>query len=168
MAKDLTAKLAELAYDGDTVEIGKGRTLRLRIEPDDLYPFEDADCYGMISPVEQDRYSPYHNERNRPDNFNGNAEKIDIPNNGGTVWWQPPADGPKRGTPAFERERQGVLNLLEFGYCGFILELRKGTDGYGHPIVRKSASLWGIEPFPPAETSQEIIRNLWAELSAQK
>ena len=83
----------------------------------------------------------------RPDGFDGNAEKLSY-GNGDCVWWQPHSDGPKRGTPEFEQERKHVRDLLEFGMCGFILELLEGKDAYRQPIVTKVASLWGIEPFP--------------------
>jgi hypothetical protein len=80
------------------------------------------------------------------------------------VWWQPPADGPKRGTPEFASERRHVLELLEYGMCGFVLELLEGDDAYNDPIVTRVASLWGIEPFPDRDFQQEIVRDLWREI----
>lgn len=157
--------LSDLMHDGDTLELGDGVMLRLRVEPDDIDPFENADCYGKIAPVERDRYNGYNGEKDRPDGFDGNAEKLHVPGNGGAVWWQPHPESPKRGTDEFKRERKNILDLLEYGCCGFVLELCDGEDAYHRPIVRHVASLWGIEPFP-GDYAHEVVRDLYAEIEA--
>lgn len=162
----MSINLSELTGDGNALDIGNGQSLRLRIESDDISPFEETDTYGRIAGLQFDRFYR-HGERPRPDGFNGNAEKLYVPNNGGTYWWQPPADGPKRGTDEFKGLRKRVLELLEYGYCAYVLELLEGENAYHEPIVRKFANLGEIEPFPTVEYRAEIVRNLWTEIQAQ-
>jgi len=155
--------LSALREDGDTVELDDGCTLRLSVEPDDIDPFREWECYGRVAPVERDRYG---DQAERPDGYNGNAEILSYGH--GSVWWQPSPDGPKRGTPEFKRERSHVRDLLEYGMCGLVLELCNGTDAYGRPVVVRTASLWAIEPFPEHEYVTTILRDLWSEIETEE
>jgi hypothetical protein len=155
--------LSRLTDDGDTVELNDGRTLRLRIESDDIDPFGEFEVYGKVaSPGRQNEYG----YQTRPKGFDGNAERLYY-GNSGPIWWQPSPDGPKRGTPEFAGERDMVRNLLEFGMSGYLLEILDGEDAYGRPIVGHVASLWGIEPFPAREYQTEIVKELWSELESE-
>lgn len=148
--------------EGDRVELPDGRTLRLRVTPDDIDPFTEYDCYGMASRC--DDYSSERFYRNRPDGFTGNAEKLWLQQNGGCIWWEPPKDGPKRGTESFGAFRSFINDLASFGMSVYTLELCDGTDAYGHAIVVKVASVGGIEPFPADDYKREIVGDLASEL----
>jgi hypothetical protein len=150
-------ELADLYNDGDTVELGDGRELRLRIEPDDINPFDEFDTYGKIA--WSGRVNDYGYEQ-RPAGFDGNAERITILND--RVWWQPPADV-KRSDPHFRELRALVSDLASFGCVGVSLELLEGEDAYGRPIVRRVASLWGIDSLANGYLA-EVVSELAAEL----
>lgn len=152
-----------MADDGDVTKLSDGRTIRLRIEPDDLDPFEEFDVYGKVELAG----GPWNRDgmrKSRPDGFTGNAEKIWAVQNGECYWWEPPADGPRRGTPEFDKFRWFIRELLAFGCHGYILELLDGTDAYGRPIVRDTASLWGIEYGEDDAYRRTIIADLLEEL----
>jgi hypothetical protein len=129
---DPTLDLSSLTDNGDTLDLGDGRTLRLLIKPDEDASINDYDADGRVDASKE-----------RPADFDGNAEKLHMGDY--TLWWQPPADSPKRGTPEFEEMRRHVLELIEFGFYGVVLEVLQGTDAYDRPIVTHSASLWAIE-----------------------
>lgn len=162
----LAETLAELTSDGDTAELADGRTLRLRFEPDDQR-MPDGDWFGSLefvkAPGRWDVRRDYGYEHGpRPEGFDGNAEIL-RGHNFDPIWWQPPVDA-KRGSDLFDSLRRGVVDILEYGYCGLILEVLDGTDAYGAPIVTEVASLWGIEPFPDRAYVAEVVRDLAAEL----
>lgn len=155
--------LAKLDRDGAVLDIGDGRALRLKVRPDDTNPFDgDQEFYGRIASVDSVPVNDY-GHRERPEDFTGNAEKLWI-GRSDQVWWEPPAEGPKRGTPEFEEWRAHVRQLGELGYVGVVLELLEGADGYGKPIVRKVASLWGIDSLEDGYLS-EVVSELWAEMA---
>lgn len=159
--------LSKLDTDRATVEIGDGRTLRLRIEPDEFTnPFDDdPDEWGQIAPIRRNGYPNDHGFYTRPDNFDGNAEKVWI-GRGEQVWWQPPADGPKRDSPQFDAFKQRMMQIAEFGYCIVTLELLEGIDAYRRPIVRQAESLGGVEA-NPGDYLAELVRELYAELDVR-
>lgn len=137
--------IGELESYGDMIDVGDGRQIRLKIEPDTDTTINHFDCYGKTSKI-----FDYYRERysHRPDDMNGNAEKLQI-GSGDWIWWQPPdpkeTGAPKRGTAEFAKMRQQVSDLLEFGFCGVILEVLDGRDAYHLPIVTDTASLWAID-----------------------
>lgn len=158
---DRDAILDALTEDGDTFELADGRTLALKFEPDEGTTVEDdGDWYGHIAPV-RDGYNDYGTRWPRPDGFDGNAEKIWTRSD--AWWWQPPAEV-KRADEGFAALRAALVDLLEYGYSGIVLELRDGSDAYGRPIVRNVASLWGIEPFPDASFVREVVDGLLEEV----
>lgn len=135
--------IANAGYGADaTFELADGNTLALRIEIDYDTSIRDYDTYGAFSEYAYD----YTDEsgKNRPDDMNGNAEKLQV-DRGAFVWWQPREDAPKRGTEEFRKERALVQEIAENGYVGLVVELRDGEDAAGRPHALKVASLWGIE-----------------------
>ena len=153
--------LEDLTDDGDEVETSSG-TLRLRVEPDEIgFDTWSDDCYGRVEYVD-DRPRHYVGQYPaRPDGFDGNAEKIHVRD--GAYWWQPPADI-VRGTDVFTRQRRLVRDLLDYGFSSVGLELLKGTDAYGRPIVTNAAWLGGVEPNADADYLAEVVRDLASEL----
>lgn len=111
-----------------------GVEFRYRLENDlDTSIFDDGDWFGELMWMRRtnDYGHPW-----RPDHFDGNAEIIER-DNGSCLWWQPPMDfEAKRGTPEFDAFRAQILELLQHGYVGVIVE----TDQH-------SESLWGIGSF---------------------
>jgi hypothetical protein len=165
----MTVKLAEivddLAEDGDCHNLDDGRTLRLRIQPDEDYnPFEESDHYGQIVHTEDRSLRNRDTGRyERPANFDGNAEKLQ----GGrsdAYWWQPPAWAHQRGTDAFTNLRRQVLDLLERGCYVVTVEVLCGTDAYGRPIVVDVASLSGIDSLDDGYLA-EVVGNLISDLN---
>lgn len=154
---------SELVYDDDTCELDDGRVIRLRVEPDDINPFEfyGDESYGKVAPVRNNRWS---GRSYRPVGFTGNAEKIWPPQNSDPIWWEPPKDGPKRGTPEFKKLRALVADIAAFGLSRFVLELCDGKDAYSRSIVRRVASVGGIEPDPEHAYRMEIVTDLLYEL----
>lgn len=156
--------LDALTDDGKTFLLGAPGTLRLRIQPDDLDPFTEYDCYGAVIHAE-DRalYDRHEGRYRRPSHFSGNAEKIQ----GGrsdTYWWEPPADGPKRGTPDFVKLRDHVQDLLVRGMYVVTVELVKGADAYGQGIVTQVASLGGVDTIDDAGYLRDIVDDLLLQL----
>jgi hypothetical protein len=155
----------ELGYNGATIALtddddDNGPRLRLVVNADQDYnPFEDSDCYGAIA----DATPRYGEQRQRPEGFDGNAEVLWPPQNGCPVWWQPPKDGPKRGTPEFRDLRNLVLDLAAFGGSVVTVEYLSGSDAYSRPIVRDAASLGGIDSLDGGYLT-EVVSDLLAEL----
>lgn len=154
-------QLAQLADDGDVLKLDDGRMLRLRIEVDQDFSINDYDGDGK---TEQHAHSYSEDRPQRPAGFTGNAEKIQV-DRGYWMWWEPPADGPKRGTPEFIAERARVRDLLECGFKGVVLELCVGIDAYGRPIVVGSESLWAIDSLDNGYLA-EVVSELAEEIDA--
>lgn len=157
--------LGNLRDDGDTVDLPDGRKLRLRIEPDPHATINDFDCYGKCSTVHdyiRDGKQP------RPDGFDGNAEKIQV-DRGLWVWWQPSSDGPKRGTPEFDKDRRQIRDLLELGFCVVGVELLDvSADHYGRGVVRDAAYLGAVEPYPDKDYLLSVVTDLVTELDTNQ
>lgn len=156
---ELADIVADLTDDGDTVELEDGRTLRLVLEPDMDADIRDFDCHGSFSQHGYDHGDD--SGRTRPDGMTGNAEKLQC-DRGSFVWWEPPADGPRRGTAEFDEMRAGIRDLLETGYVGIIVELLRpesDSDAYGARIVDNVASLWGCDTVYP-----EAVADLVSEV----
>jgi hypothetical protein len=155
---DLKETLATLRDDGDTADLEDGRTLRLRIEPDEDYSINDYDSDGKVAWGIRDDMGG-----RRPDGFDGSAEKLGIYDHGSALWWQPYKPDVlalKKSDPdAFRKERLRIRDLVEYGFKGIILELCQGEDAYGKPIVIKSASTWGVDELYP-----ELLEDLAGEL----
>ena len=149
----------ELARHG-TLDIGDGMTLRFREDQDADTTINDFDYLGKVSPVGRHDYQP-----TRPDGFDGMAEKVSTQCD--TFWWQPP-DDLRKGWVTYEHKkelRQAVRDILNYGYQVFVVELRKGTDAYGNPIVIDYGCLGGIEPFMSDEDKGETVRDIVYEMN---
>ncbi len=146
-ALTLHAQIIDALHDdGDTFTLSDGRTIRLKIEPDQDYSINDYDGDGRIS----DAFS-YNRDHHtsRPSDFNGAAVKLQV-DRGYYVWWQPPGPDIIGPTPwtheQFEKERARIQDLASFGFVGLILELCDATrDAYNNLTPRATASLWSIE-----------------------
>lgn len=152
----------KLNSDGDTVELPDGRELRLSVEPDDVNPFEEYDAYGRLEWQRYGTYGPV-----RPDGFTGTAEIVERDGNS-ALWWQPPVDGPVRGSEHWSAFRQLVSDLMSYGFHSLAVELLDTErDAYGRRIVRGIASVSGVEPFQTREYQAELIAQLVAELAEE-
>jgi hypothetical protein len=159
-----TLDLSALADDGDTLELDDGRMLRLRVRHDEFFSINDFDCYGETEPYSH-RYDYDEQYAPRPAHFTGNAEKIEC-DRGYWIWWEPPADAPKRGTDEFARFRSHVIDLIRDGFYVVTLELCEGTDAYGRPIVVDMASIGGcaFEHGPDGYKPADVVRDLIVEV----
>jgi hypothetical protein len=167
-AEDLASIVDELLgaeYGApSTLELTDGRSLALLVELDYDTSIRDTEGFGTFSEYSYD-YGDRGSER--PDGMNGNAEKLPV-DRGSFVWWMPPTDGPKRGTPEFATFRALVRDICESGYCGLVVELREGTDAYGAPIPIRVASLFGIEHiYETFHGENAYARDVVAELVAE-
>lgn len=161
-----TIDLSALGEENDSLEVGDGVTLRLRIYPDDSASINDyPDVYGRIECAPTSNYGRDGMLMSRPDGFTGNAEKLGVGQSYDRYWWEPSPNGPKRGTPEFAKERQQVLNLLEFGFIGVVLERWERCDHCGTERMTESASLWGIENNADEAYLQETLRELLYEIN---
>jgi len=151
-------ELDKLRTDGDTIDLNDGRVLRLRIEVDQDSTVEDApDYYGLVGWSTTDRDTGH---QRRPSNMNGSAEILRRDHRA-HLWWQPPADVEQDSRSEL---RNLVADLCEYGFKGVVLELCEGEDHYGAPIVRDSASLWGIDSLEDGYLLT-VVGELWGELN---
>jgi len=150
----------------EKMELDDGRTVRLRIEPDQDHSVldEDEEMFGSFAHVgRRNDYGHYE----RPDGFDGNAELLGIGRSYDRIWWQPRKDAPRRGTSEFDLERSQIIELLEYGYVGFIIEVWHSCGECSTRHEEASASLWGIESFVDKAYQQEVISDLLAELDIE-
>src|SRR5665213_793852 len=157
--KDLV--VLSLKDDGDTLELGHGQTLRLRVEVDEDYSINDYDSDGKTAWGTRDGDTGY--ER-RPEGFTGAAEKLGIYDHGVSLWWQPydlKNMSIRPGTPEWKQERARIRDLAEYGFKIVTLEVLEGEDAYGRPIVVKAASCGGVDALYP-----ELLLELFSELEA--
>jgi hypothetical protein len=166
------AILDELVDDGDTFKFDDGRWLRLKIEYDQDSSIRDADCWGEVSEYSYDYWRD--GKTPRPDGFDGNAEKLQI-GRGDWIWWQPPRGEmawidpetgkvARRGSEAFRKARQDVIDLLTYGFIGIIVELWHECPSCASKHEANSASLWGIEAMVDDGYKREVISDLLEEL----
>lgn len=153
---------ADLASDGDEVELPDGRTVRLSIEADsDASVMGDGDWYGALAWSEESSWSRWRAPR--PDGFDGNAEIIRPTQGHDELWWQPPADM-ARGTDAFDKLRATLCDVLDYGYVWASVEVFTHRDIYGRGCVENVASLGGIEAMYDAGYMAEVVGDLLAEV----
>lgn len=149
---------SNLDHDGAVLELGEGRALRVRIEPDPDYSINDYDSDGKVAVVTRDRDRCC--DAPRPAGFNGRARKL-WTYDGYRFWWQPYEELTDAQIVA---DVERIRELMTFGFHGVILELCDGVDHYGRPIVRDAASLWGIDSTDPAYV-RDVVADLVTELS---
>lgn len=157
----LSRALDFLTEDGSTFELYDGRTLRLKVEPDDGSPADhwSDDCYGRVE------WMPARNgigPSSRPGGFNGAAHKLHVGRSNDEAWWQPPTDVEPARAADLKRE---VTRLLEDGFVRVGLELLDGADAYGQPIVVDAAWLGGID-FIGGGYLRDVVDEQLHELSA--
>lgn len=161
-APDLTS----LTDDGDTLDLGSGLHLRLRIEGDDSghgwNDQMDAECYGAVEWVRG---------RERPPSFDG-AARIVGRDGSDTCWWQPPtaeAIGTVWSVEQWAKQTQYVRDRIEYGWWSVGLELRETlTDSYSgeHTVTVDTRWLGGVDDVS-AEYLPEVLADLWAELDPE-
>lgn len=155
--------LGGLRDDHDVIALPDGRSVRLLIQPDESTTIgEDGDgyWYGKLESLGRSWRWGEHPPQ-RPDGFDGRARKLRS-HHGDTFWWQPPDD--VTDPDALHELRGQLVDILDHGYIGIVLELLDGMDAYSQPIVRQVASLWGVEPFPSREYVASVVQDLWREL----
>lgn len=156
---ETTLDLSALADDGDTIDIGGGRTLRLRIEPDPDMSILDEQGEGVwCGRIEWSHTTNNYGWNRRPDGFTGRAEIIDRDRND-CLWWEVPADI-ERGTPGYYSLRSSIRDLLEYGYSQVGLQLLEECD-HGDAHVIGDAWIGGVGSFYP-----ELVPDLLAEIDA--
>lgn len=172
--------LAQLADDGDTVELDDTHSLVLHVETDGDSSIRDADCWGLTERYAHDYCREGRTQR--PPEMDGSARKIEV-DRGYWVWWQP-ADhlkSPKRWARAWsdagteppvsyaDALRQHVelaTELLRYGFKQVGLELRETlTDslGHEHSVTIETAWLGGIDSLGDgylAEVLGELVDEL--------
>lgn len=130
--------------------------LTFSLLPDDLNPFQQFDCYGVIA---------WHTGEQRPPGMDGSAEVVDR-RRYSKLWWQPYREGKKvYNSP---EDRQAVLDLIEYGlqYAELSLHGPARTPWNRISVKIESAGIGGIEPFPKADYLQEIVKDLLSELQS--
>ena len=145
-AQTLVDRICEaLTDDGDEYALDDARTLRLKIEPDDISPLDiwSDDCYGKIESIDTYRSMRFGERVQRPSGFNGRARKLVGSVQGEYYWWQPPADVTDEHLPALQRL---VESIVQEGFYSIGIELVDGHDAYRRDIVREAVWLGGIEP----------------------
>jgi len=162
--------LDALDKDGASYDLGDGRTVRLSIEPDHDASVRDYECYGEVSEHAY-RYTDREGRTERPDGFDGNAEKIEV-DRGLWVWWQPPRgemawtepDGTpaRRGSETFRKCRESVIDLLRCGFTGVVLTVTDECDCCGQDVT-ETASLWGIDSLDDGYLA-DVVGDLLSEL----
>ena len=144
-------------HEWETVD-GLSVDVRLTVVPDDVdrvQMLNDDDFYGRVA---WGRFNRYHvtcdayGRTLRPDGFDGNAEIIQHNYPRDVLWWQPPADVP-RTSEHFASLRSTVRDLVEYGYVGYVVDVRTTIPtAWGDRTVKvATASLWGIDTHNPRE-----------------
>lgn len=158
-----------LRDDNDTAALKDGRTARLRIEHDEAFTIEDMgpEAYGLVA-WDSHRTNDYGYPE-RPDGFDGNAEKVSTSDGRDRFWWQPPADlcgGWERGGEHFPKLRSLVADLVTYGFHVVTVEVLDGIDAYNRPIVVAVASLGGIDSLDDGYLD-DVVGELLGELDAE-
>jgi hypothetical protein len=130
------ATIAELRQDGDTLDLEDGRTLRLRLEPDQDASINDYESDGKVEWTRGNDYGPV-----RPDDFTGRARILNK-DHGYSLWWEPYHELTEE---QIRSEEYRIRMLVEYGFQVVVLELCEGTDAYGHLVVKEVACLGGVE-----------------------
>lgn len=160
--------LSSLTSDRDTLDLGNGLSLRVRVEGDDSgmgwNDQMDAECYGTVEWVHQVGGYP-----ERPAHFDGAARKIMV-DGYQTCWWQPPtakAIGTVWTPEQWREQTAYVRERVEFGWYCVGLELRETvTDSLGqsHTVVLDSGWLGGVDDVSD-EYLPEVVSDLFANLA---
>ena len=149
-----------LRTDGDFVVLGNGSILRLLIQPDDSYSINDYDSDGRVEWVSGDsNWWPVRYPR--PDGFTGRARIIER-DHGSALWWEPYWDLTEAQISA---ELPRIKELCQYGFSRITLELCRGRDYYGLPIVVDSATIGGVDAVSENhDYLQSVLQDLLSEL----
>lgn len=159
----LADAMQSLTDDGDTFELADGRSLCLRLFPDEDASINDYEGDGQVEWGESNDYGYV-----RPANFTGTARIIKREGNS-ALWWQPPSVemiGKSWTNDEMYEEQTRIMELVEYGFTLVRLELRETlTDSAGneHTVVLADAILGGVDKMYPdlvAELAGEIACNL--------
>ena len=157
VTEEQIGKLATACYgSSESITTDDGTVYRLNVEIDEYTTVEDYECYGRFGWGRDNDYGSV-----RPDGFSGRA-RILTRDHHSKYWWEPHPEVPD---DKLDIEQRSVRELVENGFYGLVLERCEGTDHYGKPIVRDSASLWGIEGNCDESYAREIVSDLLAELT---
>ena len=160
--------LDKLQSDGDSVEIGDGRTLKLMFRPDEE-SFENigdhGEVYGETRWTRDGDYGAI-----RPDHFTGAAEILKRDGNY-SLWWEPydlkGLTGGREGEN-FANYRTMVSEIMEWGFYIVGLKLTEEVQdsrGGTHRVEVASAYCGGIEPMCDLSADyREIMEDLVAQI----
>lgn len=153
------------------ITLPSGDVVRATIDYDYGTTINDFDCYGKVFPVSRNTWNG--RIAARPAECDGAAEIITF-DRGESAWWQPPVfDKADRRywhtNPDYRRKlRSQVRDLLDFGFYVLRVELCRGTDVYGRPIVIDFSTLAGIEPFTQPDHMARLIGECAAEIGVNQ
>lgn len=154
-------QIKDLAMSGQ-IELDNGDVVRFTEEPDEDTRVNDFDCYGKVEDTWGRR-----GRTERPDGFDGMAEKIHTGRD--EFWWQPPDDLRSGWDTSEVRSamRDIVREILTYGFSIYCVELCRGVNAYGDPIVVDFATMGGIEPLDD-DDKVSYVADLVAELVDDK
>lgn len=159
----LADAMQSLTDDGDTFELADGRSLCLRLFPDEDASINDYEGDGQIEWTNDNDHGHV-----RPSNFDGSARVVKT-ERGSALWWMPPTKeimGKAWDSETMQEEEARIFDLIEDGFTLVRLELRETlTDSAGneHTVIVADAILGGVDKMYPdlvAELAGEIACNL--------
>lgn len=150
-----------LTNDGDTYEDAEhGITLRLCVTPDQDHSIDnDGDWFGKVAWCDHTRDLSGYSRR--PEGFNGRARKLWTQHD--AYWWQPPDDVTDENLDTLQST---LVDLMNYGWNGYIVEVLRGEDAYHRPIVIGTAGLWGVECFAEPSYIRSFVPDLIHEALA--
>lgn len=150
-----------------SIELPNGTQLRYKLDNDDYTSIDDfPECYGNIVWVSH----THTHQHQRPEHFDGNAEMLYVGRGNSACWWQPPlldkAERQRWHTDSTWRKtmRQTTIDIIEYGFYIMTLEVTKGTDAYGEPVVVDYTTIGGIEPYNTDSHLAELIYDMVQDL----
>lgn len=124
----------------------------------------DFDCYGKVEWV---RPNEYNGRQNRPDGFDGRAEKINTQRD--TYWWQPPADIPGWYTDPTVRQslRRTVTDILKWGFTSYTLRAERQCPCCDKWDEVGADYAGGYEPFMDTDDIADVIQSMAYEIELE-
>jgi len=162
-------EIAEQIAGEDSHTLPNGEVVRFRQEPDEHTTLNDYDYLGRTEWVQVSNVTGFHT---RPTNMDGCAEILSH-DRGHVLWWQPPvSDKADRrrwhNDPEWSRViRQVVRDVTTYGFVTYTVELCRGTDAYGKPVVVAVESQGGFEPCQDSADIADSLADLVRELLEQ-